>query len=69
MLDNVNFIIFPMEFIKTLESKNWEGRTTFEPTQGRVMDHFGLSVDNLDETIARLKKDGVKVTSEPRTVW
>ena len=68
VFDNVNFIIFPIGFIKTLEPKNWETRTSFEPTQGRVMDHFGLSVDNLDETIARLKKDGVKVTSEPRAV-
>jgi catechol 2,3-dioxygenase-like lactoylglutathione lyase family enzyme len=25
-------------------------------------------VDNLDETLARLKKDGVKITDEPRSV-
>lgn len=66
MLDNVNFIIFPTAFGRGLFPKEWEGRTAYEPTKGRVMDHFGLSVDNLDETVARLKKDGVRVTEEPR---
>jgi catechol 2,3-dioxygenase-like lactoylglutathione lyase family enzyme len=68
MLDNVNFIIWPIGFESGLFPKEWAGRTELEPTKGRVMDHFGLSVDNLGETIARLRMDGVKVTEEPRTV-
>ena len=67
MLDNVNFIIFPIEFAQTLMPE-WKDRKEFESPKGRVMDHFGLSVDNLDETLARLRRDGVKVTDEPRTV-
>ncbi len=68
MMDNVNFIFFPIEFAQTLMPELWKGRTTFESPKGRVMDHFGFSVDNLDETLARLRADGVKVTDEPRSV-
>jgi len=68
MMDNVNIIIYPMEYAKTQWPELWKDRNEFESTQGHVTDHIGFSVDNLDETIARLKKDGVKVTGEPRTV-
>ena len=30
------------------------------PTRGRVIDHLGFSVDDLDATLARLRNDGVK---------
>ena len=66
MMDNVNFIIFPMEYAKTEWPDLWKDRSEFESTAGHVTDHIGFSVDNLAETIARLKKDGVKVTDEPR---
>ena len=32
--------------------------------RGQIVDHFALSVPDLDATIARLKRDGVKVTEE-----
>jgi catechol 2,3-dioxygenase-like lactoylglutathione lyase family enzyme len=32
--------------------------------RGQIVDHFALSVPDLDATIARLKSDGVKVTEE-----
>lgn len=66
MMDNVNIIIFPMEYAKTEWPDLWKNRSDFESTAGHVTDHIGFSVDNLDETIARLRKDGVKVTAEPR---
>jgi catechol 2,3-dioxygenase-like lactoylglutathione lyase family enzyme len=37
-------------------------------TRGHSTDHVGFGVDNLDQTLARLPKDGVKVTDEPRSV-
>jgi catechol 2,3-dioxygenase-like lactoylglutathione lyase family enzyme len=68
MMDNVNFIFFPWQYAKTEWPDLWKDRTEFESTKGHVTDHIGFSVDNLDETIARLKKDGVTVTDEPRSV-
>jgi len=32
--------------------------------RGQIVDHFALSVPDLDATIARLKRDGVKVTED-----
>ena len=67
-MDNVNFIFFPWQYAQVQWPELWKNRTEFESTKGHVTDHIGFSVDNLDETIARLKKDGVTVTDEPRTV-
>jgi len=67
-MDNVNFIFFPWQYAQVQWPELWKNRTEFESTKGHVTDHIGFSVDNLDDTIARLKKDGVTVTDEPRTV-
>ena len=32
--------------------------------RGQIVDHFALSVPDLDATIVRLKREGVKVTEE-----
>jgi len=40
----------------------WKDRKGFEPTRGRVVDHLAFSVNNLNQTLERLRKDGVKVT-------
>lgn len=68
MMDNVNFIIYPIEYAHTSHMPGWENRQTFEPTKGRVVDHIGISVDNLEDAIARLRKEGVTVTAEPRSI-
>ena len=68
MMDNVNFIIFPMEYAKKQWPELWKDRADFESSKGHVTDHIGFSVDNLEQTLASLKKDGVKVTDEPRSV-
>jgi predicted enzyme related to lactoylglutathione lyase len=68
MMDNVNIIIYPMEYAKTQWPELWKDRTDFESTRGHVTDHIGFGVDNLDETLARLKKDGATITDEPRSV-
>jgi catechol 2,3-dioxygenase-like lactoylglutathione lyase family enzyme len=68
MMDNVNIIIYPMEYAKTQWPELWKDRTDLESTRGHTVDHIGFGVDNLDETLARLKNDGVKITAEPRSV-
>jgi catechol 2,3-dioxygenase-like lactoylglutathione lyase family enzyme len=68
MADNVNIIIFPWQYAQAQWPELWKDRTEFESTKGHVTDHIGFSVDNLDETIARLKNDGVTVTDEPRVI-
>lgn len=68
MMDNVNVIVYPMEYAISSHMPGWENRKTFEPTKGRVVDHIGISVPNLDEAIAKLKKEGVTVTDEPRAL-
>lgn len=68
MMDEVNIIIYPSEYARTDKWPAWEGRETFESTKGHVVDHIGISVDNLDDAIAKLKAAGVKVTDEPKSV-
>jgi catechol 2,3-dioxygenase-like lactoylglutathione lyase family enzyme len=67
LVDNVNFILFPSGYMEKQWPENWTKHKEkgFAPTTGRVIDHVGLSVDNLDETITRLKSEGVKVIGRP----
>src|SRR5438477_6525722 len=67
VMDNVNVIIYPVEYARTSKWEAWENRKTFESTKGRVVDHIGISVDNLDDAIARLRKEGVEITDEPKS--
>jgi catechol 2,3-dioxygenase-like lactoylglutathione lyase family enzyme len=64
MLDNVNIIIFPIEYSKKAYPEHWKGQTAMTSTKGGVVDHVGISFDNLHEALERLRKDGVKVTDE-----
>ncbi|HLW77099.1 MAG TPA: VOC family protein [Bryobacteraceae bacterium] len=66
-LDNVNFIVYPVEYARTSHWSYWDNRDTFESTAGHVVDHIGISVDRLDEALAQLRAAGVKVTAEPRS--
>ncbi len=68
MMDDLSVIIYPMEYAITSHMPGWENRKTFEPTKGRVVDHIGISVPNLDEAIAWLRKEGVTVTDDPKSV-
>ncbi|HJZ68570.1 MAG TPA: VOC family protein [Blastocatellia bacterium] len=64
MMDNVNIIIFPMEYSRKAYAEQWKNQTSVSSTKGRVVDHVGFSVDNLSEALEKLRKDGVKVTDE-----
>jgi catechol 2,3-dioxygenase-like lactoylglutathione lyase family enzyme len=68
MLDNVNIIIFPIQYSKQAYPEHWKGVTEMTPTKGRVVDHIGISFDNLAEALEKLRKDGVKVTDDIRSI-
>jgi catechol 2,3-dioxygenase-like lactoylglutathione lyase family enzyme len=68
MMDNVSVIIYPTEYAISSHMPGWENRKTFEPTKGRVVDHIGISVPNLDDAIAKLRKEGVTITDAPKSV-
>jgi catechol 2,3-dioxygenase-like lactoylglutathione lyase family enzyme len=68
MMDNVNIIIYPAEYPKKAYPDHWKGKTELESTKGRVVDHVGFSFANLPEAMEKLRKDGVKVTDEMRSV-
>jgi catechol 2,3-dioxygenase-like lactoylglutathione lyase family enzyme len=66
-MDTTTLIFLPIQWGMTAKLPGWEGRKTLENTKGRVVDHIGVSVDNLDDAIAKLKAAGVHVTNEPRS--
>ena len=66
--DNVNVIIFPMGYARKQWPELWKDRNEFETTKGRAIDHVGFSVDNLQETVDRLRAAGVRITAEPRSI-
>jgi catechol 2,3-dioxygenase-like lactoylglutathione lyase family enzyme len=68
-VDHVSMIIYPVEYLQTAAPDAWKNRNgAFAATRGRVVDHLGFSVDDLDATLARLRNDGVTVTAEPRSI-
>ena len=66
--DHVSMIIYPVEYLQTAAPDCGKRVTKFVSTRGRVVDHLGFSVDDLDATLARMRNDGVKVTAEPRSL-
>jgi catechol 2,3-dioxygenase-like lactoylglutathione lyase family enzyme len=69
IMDNVNIIIYPIEYPKKVYADHWRnGQTDLDSTKGRVVDHVGFSVDNLPEALEALRNAGVKVTDEIKSV-
>jgi catechol 2,3-dioxygenase-like lactoylglutathione lyase family enzyme len=68
MKDNVNLIIYPVEYSKKAYAGHWKGKTEIESTRGRVVDHIAFSFDNLAEAVEMMRRDGVKVTDDIRGV-
>ena len=64
MLDNVNIIIYPIQYSRQVYADHWKGKTEMSRTKGRVVDHVGFSFDNLAAALEKMRKDGVKVTDE-----
>ena len=71
MMDDVNVVIvYPVGNAKVAFPEDWKNREDLESTAGHSIDHLGFSVDNLNGTLERLKKDcGVKVTAEARLAF
>lgn len=65
-LDNVNVIIFPIEYPKKAYADQWKGRTSFDSTKGKAIDHIAISVEKLDKTLAELKANGVRILQGPK---
>lgn len=66
--NHVSMIVYPIEYLTTSGYEPFKGRKELAPTRGRVIDHIGFAVDNLDAAITQLKAAGVKVTTEPRSI-
>jgi catechol 2,3-dioxygenase-like lactoylglutathione lyase family enzyme len=43
-------------------------RTSLASPRGRVLDHFAFQVQDLNETLARLRTDGVTVLEQPKVI-
>jgi len=67
MSDAVNIIIFPSQHARQTSPEQWKGRTELAPSKGRSIDHIGFAVENLAETLERMRGDGIQVTDEPKT--
>lgn len=67
-VDNVNIIIFPSEYLKAADPTRWKDKVELESTKGHVVDHIGFSFENLSEALEKMRKDGVKVTDEIRSL-
>ena len=67
-VDNVNVIIFPVEYPKKAYANQWKDRTTFASTKGKAIDHVALSVDDLPALLKELKADGVKILQEIKPI-
>src|SRR5262245_40080551 len=68
MMDNVNIIIFPLELSKQSYPDQWKNGQTLTSTKGRAIDHVGFSVDNLSDVIEKLRKDGVSISDEIKSI-
>jgi catechol 2,3-dioxygenase-like lactoylglutathione lyase family enzyme len=68
MMDNVNMIIYPAAYTRKAYPEHWKNQKEMSSTKGRVVDHVGFSVDNLAESLESLRKAGVKVTDEIKSV-
>lgn len=66
--DNVNMIIYPMQYAQKAYPQDWEGVSELQSTRGNVNDHIGVSVPNLDEALTKLRAQGVRVLAEPRVI-
>jgi catechol 2,3-dioxygenase-like lactoylglutathione lyase family enzyme len=66
-LDAVTFFWYPTAHARALYGGQWKGRTQYASNRGRVLDHVAVSVDNLDQTLARLRAEGVTVLIAPKT--
>jgi catechol 2,3-dioxygenase-like lactoylglutathione lyase family enzyme len=67
-MDNVNIIIYPVEYSKKAYADHWKGKSALESPKDTAIDHIGFSFANLQEALDKMRRDGVVVTSEIRSI-
>ena len=68
VMDNMNIIIYPVEYSKKAYPEHWKGKSSLESTKDTAIDHVGFSFANLQEALDRMRREGVVVTSEIRSI-
>jgi catechol 2,3-dioxygenase-like lactoylglutathione lyase family enzyme len=67
-MDNVNIIIYPIQYARKAYASHWsDGQTQIASTKGRVVDHIAFSVDDVSATVSRLQAEGVKILEPVKT--
>jgi catechol 2,3-dioxygenase-like lactoylglutathione lyase family enzyme len=67
MVDNVNVIIYPVQYSREAYKQYWKDASQpLATTRGRVVDHAAFSFDDLAQALQTLRAAGVKVTDEVR---
>jgi catechol 2,3-dioxygenase-like lactoylglutathione lyase family enzyme len=65
--NHVSMIVYPVEYLTTSGYAPFKDRKELAPTRGRVIDHVGFAVDDLNVALAHMRASGVKITAEPVT--
>src|SRR5262245_663166 len=66
MVDDVNLIIYPIQYSRTAYKDHWKDQTAMSPTEGRVVDHVAFSFDDLEDTLATMQKEGLRIIQTVR---
>lgn len=65
--DNVNMIIYPVEYSKKAYADDWKGIDRLQSPRGHINDHFTVSVPDIQAALAECKANDIKVTSPIRS--
>ena len=69
MSDNVNIIIYPIQYSKQAYPSHWKpGQTAMSSTRGRVVDHIAFSVDNVADALAKLRSSGIRIIEDVKAI-
>jgi len=62
MVDDVNIIIYPIQYSRVAYKDLWKDQSAMTPTEGRVADHVAFSFDNVEQTLAGMRSDGIQIS-------
>ena len=66
--DNVNMIIYPVEYATKSYASDWTNVKAMQTTRGQAFDHIGVSVPDVDLAVKLLRGQGTKIVSGVRKV-
>jgi len=64
-LNHVRVLIWPTAYLESIDYEPWNGRQNLAPTSGRVLDHIGVAVDDLDKAVEAMRRKGLEVILAP----